>query len=168
MTLHDLNLLDKDRLKEVLFKCCGSTAWVERMVKLFPMDDLVELLEDAEEQWFECSEEDWRQAFTQHPKIGDRESLKKKLATTADWAEDEQSGVTGASDLVIQALIEGNELYEDKFGYIFIVSATGKTAEEILGLLHARIPNPAGEEIRIAADEQNKITKIRLQKLLES
>lgn len=167
MTLHDFNILPKDQLKEELIRCCGAAAWVQRMLPFIPAEDLVELLEDAEEQWWLCSEADWREAFAQHPKIGDIESLQKKFASTANWAAGEQSGMQEASAGTIKALAEGNRQYEEKFGYIFIVCATGKSAEEMLGMLLSRLQNDPEEEIRIAADEQNKITKLRLEKLLE-
>jgi len=167
MTLHELNLLNKEELKQTLFRCCGSWAWVNKMIPFFPADDLVELLEDAEEQWFLCSESDWKEAFAQHPKIGDTASLKKKFAATANWAAGEQGEVNKASDEVLAALMEANRLYEEKFGYIFIVCATGKPAEEMLAILRSRLPNDPAREIQEAADEQNKITKLRLEKLLE-
>jgi 2-oxo-4-hydroxy-4-carboxy-5-ureidoimidazoline decarboxylase len=167
MTLHELNTLPQQRLREELGKCCGSSKWIYKMLDFFPADDLVELLEDAEEQWYKCSEEDWKEAFEHHPKIGDTESLKKKFASTAQWASGEQSGVNAASPEIIEALIAGNLDYEKKFGYIFIVCATGKSAGEMLALLQARLQNDPKEEINIAVDEQNKITKLRLEKLLE-
>ena len=167
MTLHELNTLPVQQLREELLKCCGSQAWVNKMLPFFPAEDLVELLEDAEEQWFKCSEQDWKEAFAHHPKIGDRESLEKKFASTAQWASGEQSGVNTASPQTIEALAKGNNEYEKKFGYIFIVCATGKSAEEMLGLLTARLSNDPAEELEIAADEQNKITKLRLEKLLD-
>ena len=166
MTLHELNILPKDQLKQELFKCCGSNAWVDKMLPFFPADDMVELINDAEDQWYECSEADWLEAFTHHPKIGDVESLKKKFAATAQWASGEQGAVAEASEETLKALAEGNEAYEKKFGFIFIVCATGKSAEEMLQLLQARLPNEKEEEIKIAMDEQNKITQLRLQKLL--
>lgn len=167
MTLHELNTLPRHQLSEELLKCCGSMAWVEKMLHYFPADDLVELLEDAEEQWFLCSEDDWKQAFSHHPKIGDTASLKKKFASTAQWAAGEQAGAKQASPQTIEALAEGNSRYEEKFGYIFIVCATGKSAEEMLELLQERLKNDPKDEIEIAADEQNKITKLRLEKLLD-
>ena len=167
MTLHELNTLPRQQLKAELLKCCGSSAWVNKMLPFFPAEDLVEVLEDAEEQWYKCSEEDWKEAFAHHPKIGDIESLKKKFASTADWASGEQSGVDTASQQTIEALAKGNKAYENKFGYIFIVCATGKSADEMLGLLTTRLLNDPKDEIEIAADEQNKITKLRLEKLLE-
>ncbi|HEX7846500.1 MAG TPA: 2-oxo-4-hydroxy-4-carboxy-5-ureidoimidazoline decarboxylase [Chitinophagaceae bacterium] len=167
MTLHDFNILPKDKLVEELTKCCGSSAWVQKMLPFVPAEDLVELLEDAEEQWWLCSEADWKEAFTHHPKIGDIDSLKKKFASTANWASNEQGAVNTASESTLKALAEGNKQYEEKFGYIFIVCATGKSAEEMLGMLQSRLQNNTTEEIRIAADEQSKITKLRIEKLLE-
>ncbi len=167
MTLHEFNILPKEQLIEALTRCCGSAAWVNKMLPFIPADDMVELLEDAEAQWYECSPDDWKEAFSHHPRIGDVESLTKKFASTAQWASGEQSGVNAASGKTIEELAEGNRLYEEKFGYIFIVCATGKSAEEMLSLLQARLPNVPTEEIEIAAEEQNKITKLRLQKLLE-
>lgn len=167
MTLHELNTLNKQQLIEELTKCCGSSSWVNRMLPFIPADDMIELLEDAEEQWWQCSEDDWKEAFSHHPKIGDVESLTKKFASTAQWASGEQSGVIVASQETIKALAESNHLYEEKFGYIFIVCATGKTAEEMLEMLQSRLRNKPEEEILIAADEQNKIIKLRIEKLLE-
>jgi 2-oxo-4-hydroxy-4-carboxy-5-ureidoimidazoline decarboxylase len=167
MTLHEFNILPKQQLIEELSKCCGSSSWVNRMLKFIPADDMIELLEDAEEQWWQCSEDDWKDAFSHHPKIGDVESLMKKFASTAQWALGEQSGVNVASKETIEALAEGNCLYEEKFGYIFIVCASGKTAEEMLSVLQTRLENNPEEEIKIAADEQNKITRLRIEKLLE-
>jgi 2-oxo-4-hydroxy-4-carboxy-5-ureidoimidazoline decarboxylase len=167
MTLHELNTLPVTQLKEELTKCCGSAAWVNKMLPFFPADDLIELLEDAEEKWFECGEADWKEAFASHPRIGDIESLKKKFASTAQWASGEQSGVSSASLQTIEALAKGNKEYEDKFGYIFIICATGKSANEMLDNLKDRLKNDPEDEIEIAADEQNKITKLRLEKLLQ-
>ena len=166
MTFHELNILPKEILSQELYKCCGSTTWVNKMISLFPMDDLVELLEDAEELWFLCSEKDWREAFSNHPKIGDRESMSKKFSATTEWESDEQSGVSNAPGEVIADLHRLNIEYEKKFGYIFIVNATGKNAAEILSLLEERLSNAPEDEMPIAADEQNKITSIRLQKLI--
>ena len=173
MTFHEFNILSKEQLIEELRKCCGSSAWVKRMLPFIPADDLVELLEDAEDQWYECSEADWKEAFAYHPKIGDIDSLskglpseKKKFASTAQWASGEQSGVNTASMEVLKKLYEGNKLYEEKFGYTFIICATGKSAEEMLENLEERLQNSPKDEIKVAAGEQNKITQLRLEKLL--
>ena len=108
MTLHELNILPKQQLIEELTKCCGSSIWVNKMLPFFPADDLVELLEDAEEQWYLCSEQDWKEAFAHHPKIGDVESLKNKFASTSQWASEEQGGVNKASPQTIETLARGN------------------------------------------------------------
>ncbi len=166
MTLEKLNTITQPQLKEELLKCCGSTSWVKMMMTYFPEDSMEELLEDAAEMWNECSEDDWKEAFSHHPKIGDVESLTKKFAATAHWASGEQNAVNTASKATIEALAEGNRLYVEKFGYIFIVCATGKSTEEMLALLEERLGNKPEDEIKIAAAEQLKITKLRLQKLI--
>ncbi len=166
MKLEALNELSKDQLKEALSKCCGSASWVKKMSDLFPVTSKEILLEQAEKIWFACKEEDWKEAFTHHPKIGDIDSLRKKFASTAAWASGEQSGAAHASQEVLEALSRGNKLYEDKFGYIFIVCATGKSAKEMLEILEGRLPNDAATEIKIAMQEQHKITLLRLEKLL--
>jgi 2-oxo-4-hydroxy-4-carboxy-5-ureidoimidazoline decarboxylase len=167
MTLHELNTMPVEDRIAALLKCCGSTMWVQKMLPFFPADDMVELLEDAEEQWFLCTPADWKEAFAQHPKIGDTGSLTTRFATTAGWAANEQKAVQYADEETIRALAAANHEYEKKFGYIFIVCATGKNATEMIELLNNRLKNNPAEEIENAADEQNKITKLRIEKLLE-
>ncbi|MCW3081512.1 MAG: uraD [Segetibacter sp.] len=168
MTLTELNQLDKPMLKEALTKCCGAKRWVEKMIHIFPTIDLLSLLDKSERIWHQCTEDDWKEAFIHHPKIGDVSTLKEKFASTSKWAEGEQAAVQQTSTEVLEALAEANRLYAEKFGYIFIVCATGKSAEEMLALLQARLPNKSEDEIKIAMEEQNKITQLRLQKLLAS
>lgn len=168
MTLERLNGLNESKRKAVLRMCCGATAWVNKMAAAFPAEDKTALLDKAEKIWFSCSEKDWQEAFTHHPKIGDLDSLKEKFANTVRWAEGEQSGVKHTTQEILEQLAEGNRLYEEKFGYIFIVCATGKSAEEMLIILQSRLSNDPKEEIKIAMNEQNKITKLRLEKLLTS
>jgi len=167
MTLEQLNALPKLALAEALRQCCGAEAWVTGMLEKFPVPDADTLMDDAKTVWFALPEDDWREAFTHHPKIGqDVESLRQKFASTAQWAAGEQGGVQAASEETLQALAAGNTEYEQKFGYIFIVFATGKTADEMLALLQARLLNKPEDEIREAATEQDKITRLRLEKLL--
>ena len=165
MSIAEFDHLDIEKKKEILKQCCGSPAWVEKMLTIPPAEDLIDLFEDAEEKWDECNEADWKEAFSHHPRIGDINSLTGKFASTANWAGEEQSLVKEATKQVLQSLAEGNKLYEEKFGYIFIVCATGKSPEEMLGGLTARLHNSPAEEIKIAMEEQNKITKLRLEKL---
>ena len=167
MNLAELNHLPKPVLAEALRKCCGSTAWVENMLPVFPVADAEALMAEAKIQWNNLRETDWHEAFTHHPKIGGNvEALREKFASTSTWAEGEQAAVKGASQESLDALAAGNEAYERKFGYIFIVCATGKSAGEMRALLQARLPNKPEDEILIAMGEQDKITRLRLEKLL--
>lgn len=165
MTIVEFDHLSMEEKKELLQKCCGSTAWINKMLATGPFKNLSELLDAAKENWYACSKQDWLEAFQHHPKIGDINSIKQKYTNTAAWASNEQSGVNAASDKVLEDLSAGNEDYEKKFGYIFIVCATGKSAAEMLEMLNSRLLNDPEEEIKIAAEEQNNITKIRLEKL---
>jgi 2-oxo-4-hydroxy-4-carboxy-5-ureidoimidazoline decarboxylase len=165
MTIAEFDHLDVEEKKQLLHTCCGSTGWVNNMISALPAEDLVDLLEIAEEQWYACHEADWREAFSHHPKIGDIDSLKEKYASTAQWAEGEQSSVKQASEQTLEQLGEGNQVYEQRFGYIFIVCATGKSADEMLQLLNQRLYNNPEVEIQIAMEEQLKITRLRLEKL---
>ena len=125
-----------------------------------------DLLNKAEAYWQTISKEDWLEACEGHPKIGDVSSLKKKYAHTKQWAGNEQGGMDSASEDVIERLAQGNTDYENKFGYIFIVCASGKTATEMLELLENRLDNSPEKELKIAMGEQSKITQLRLKKLL--
>lgn len=165
MTFAEFDDLNENEKYEALFKCCGSTSWANLMLTIFPVESLADVLVYADEKWAQCDEEDYLEAFMQHPKIGDKNLLREKFAATSAWASNEQSGVNTASDDIIDALAKGNEDYEEKFGFIFIVCATGKSASEMLWLLESRLPNDPEKEIEIAAGEQAKITRIRLEKL---
>ena len=167
MTIETLNKLDKSALESALEKCCGAKKWISQMAAKAPYKDVDQLLEMAGEVWYkECSEEDWREAFTHHPRIGDVGDMAEKYAKTEKWASQEQSGVDVADDKILETLSVGNYLYFEKFEYIFIICATGKSAKEMLESLHARLKNEPAEEIKLAMEEQNKITKLRLKKLL--
>jgi 2-oxo-4-hydroxy-4-carboxy-5-ureidoimidazoline decarboxylase len=165
MTLDEFQNSTISKQRELISQCCGATAWVNKMLTIFPAKSLDEVLKQADLKWNQCDEQDWLEAFEHHPKIGDINSLKQKFANTAQWASNEQSGVNTADDEILQELAKGNDDYEKKFGFIFIVCATGKTAGEMLSILQARLLNDPADEIKIAAAEQSKITQIRLQKL---
>lgn len=147
----------------LLMRCCGSARWVDAMLARRPFGDDASLLSAARDVWFSLDASDWRDAFSHHPKIGDRDALRTRFAATRSLSEREQAGVSGAADGILDALAEGNAAYERRFGFIFIVCATGKTAEEMLGLLCSRIDNDPTREIQIAAAEQAKITALRLE-----
>lgn len=166
MTVEDLNTLSVSSVRTEFARCCGSSAWVEVMLGRRPFKGRENIFSVADEVWRNLTANDWKEAFTHHPKIGEVDSLRKKFAQTSKWAEGEQSGVKSANDDVLAKLAEGNRLYEKKFGYIFIVCATGKSAGEMLQMLQQRLPNEPETEIHNAAAEQAKITRLRLEKLL--
>ena len=133
-----------------------------------PYADIESVYQQSEIAFDELSRDDWRAAFSHHPRIGDVDALRAKfstLATTKEWAGGEQAGARAASDETLRALSEKNAEYESKFGTVFIVCATGKSADEMLQILEARLPNETDDEWQIAAIEQQKITRLRLEKL---
>lgn len=162
-----LNKLDAEQARALLTRCCGAARWVDGMLAVRPFADAEALFAAGDRVWGEMAEADWREAFSHHPKIGGVDSLRAKFASTQTWSAGEQSSVTAATEEVLQGLAEGNRLYEEKFGFIFIVCATGKSAAEMLALLQARLPNDRATELRIAAEEQRKIMQLRLAKLLD-
>lgn len=153
-------------LRARLTTCCGSARWVDGMLAQWPFADVSTLLQAAESIWWSLDEADWLQAFACHPKIGDVDSIRRKYAAQATWSLQEQGGVHGASEAVLHGLAQGNAAYEAKFGFIFLVCATGKTADQMLALLAQRLPQDRPTELRVAAGEQAKITALRLHKWL--
>jgi allantoicase len=141
-----------------LASCCASKEWVRQMLASRPFDGGSELLAGAETIWWELDPQDWKEAFAAHPRIGEKP---KSL-----WAAEEQSGTEAAPSDTMRALADINREYEKRFGHIFIVFATGKTADEMLAIARQRMQNPPEQELRIAAGEQLKITKLRLMKLV--
>jgi 2-oxo-4-hydroxy-4-carboxy-5-ureidoimidazoline decarboxylase len=162
MALPRVDSASIEEARDLLRRACGSTQWVDRMLARRPFETLEALLGAARAEWFALGAADWLQAFADHPRIGDRESLGRKFPETHDLASREQAGVADAGDDVLTALAEGNVAYEDKFGYIFIVCATGLDAETMLAMLRERLDNDPWTELRIAAEEQAKITALRL------
>lgn len=161
MTLSVFNTLNKEAAAKHLHDCCGSTKWVSDIMEHFPFASEKELVNQSTKIWYDdCSQADWRESFTHHPKIGDVKSLTEKFAGK------EQAGVAVATSETIQALAQANTDYENKFGFIFIVCATGKSANEMLQLLLDRLKNTVDEELHIAMGEQQKISIIRFKKLL--
>jgi OHCU decarboxylase len=165
MNLTQINTWPEDAASEAFRRCCGSARWAKRMVQQRPFDSEAALFESADRIWRELARLDWLEAFAAHPRIGDLDALRAKFAVTAAWAAREQAGVDGAPDDLLRELAQENCRYEARFGYIFIVCATGKTAAEMLALLKERLTNDPSEEIQIAAAEQAKITRIRLEKI---
>lgn len=160
------NQLSEPEARALLLDCCHCEAWATELVKKRPFSSLTEIQECGAQLFLELGEPCWLEAFRGHPKIGDVGSLRKKYASTLDTARSEQGGTQGASDETLRRLQRLNDDYERRFGFIFIVFATGKTAEQMLAILETRLRNSREEELRNAAAEQNKITKLRMEKLL--
>jgi OHCU decarboxylase len=157
-----LNALSEDDALEAFLTCCGARRWAEQMTAGRPYVDETHLQSIAREVWHELAAADWLQAFAAHPQIGEKPGPCSK---TAAWSAGEQAGMANAADATRSALAAANRRYQDKFGWIFIVCATGKSAEEMLTLLRQRLDNDPAQELRIAAAEQEEITLLRLHKL---
>jgi allantoicase len=140
-----------------LKKVCGSMRWVDAMLAARPFASWDALVSTAQEKWFSLDLAGWLEAFAAHPRIGERK---------AGWSSQEQSGTRGASEETMHALAELNLAYEEKFGFLYLVCATGRTADDMVASLHHRMQNDRDTELRIAAEEQAKIIAIRLEKLV--
>ena len=159
------SLFDDDLVAE-LKTCCGSETWARGVASRRPFGSLDALATTSDNVWRSLGPNEWTEAFKAHPRIGERTAQAEQAAQARHWSEHEQARVTTADAKTLDALTQGNRDYEAKFGHIFLVCATGKSAEELLALLRARMPNDANAEIAIAADEQRKITRLRLEKLV--
>lgn len=164
--LERLNSLPPADAERELLACCGSREWAHRVAAARPFPDAAALLERADAVWAELGEADWREAFRGHPRIGESEAQAGQTGRERAWSAGEQAGMGTAAGATRRALAEGNRAYEERFGFIYIVCATGRTADEMLALLRARLANDPAAEIRVAAEEQRRITRLRLEKLL--
>ncbi len=160
------NLLSaQDAIQEIL-ACCGSETWAHQLVARRPIPDESSLVAASDEIWGLLSIEDWLQAFSKHPRIGERKAPAEAPSTSAIWSAQEQQSVTAAGESIQAALVQGNLEYEQRFGRVFIECATGKSAAEMLEILSLRLRNDDATELQEAAEEQRKITNIRLKKWL--
>lgn len=166
MTLDELNTLDNDAASAWFEQCCASSTWIEKMVNTRPYSSIHALEDIAKKAWQACTNNDFLEAFKAHPMIGDVDSLRKKFANTKAIAAGEQSGAASAPDAVLHALKEANQAYLDKHGFIFIICATGLSAETMLEELQKRLPNSTDEELQNAAAQQINITLLRINKAL--
>lgn len=167
MAVAELDKMTESAAAELLADCCGSSRWVSGMIAARPFGSRDSVLSAADRIWSSLSASDWVEAFEHHPRIGERTSAVAQGERGAEWSSREQAGIETAGDDVRKALAGVNQEYERRFGYIYIVCATGKTPEEMLALAHKRLRNAAAAEVRVAAEEQRKITRMRLEKLLE-
>lgn len=164
--LNWLNQLPREEAEREFFKCCGCQAWALLMTDSRPFATRETLFHHAQRNWELLPSHQKQEIFAHHPRIGDIASLEKRFASTAQWSKQEQAGMEKAELSVLQALAKANRDYEARFGYIFLVCASGKSPQEMLKILQARLTNEADVEFNVAMLEQGKITKLRLEKLL--
>ena len=163
--LERINQASTSEAESMFEDCCGSETWASMMTKMRPFESEDELMKIAAAVWNDLRTEDWLEAFAAHPAIGETKAVPAE-ARSAEWSASEQAGMNSADEVVRRELADANRAYHQKFGFIFIVCATGKTAEEILNLCRTRLANDRKTEIANASMEQQKITEIRLRKLL--
>ena len=154
------NELSHDEAVGALLLICHSRRWAEQVADLRPYDDADALYKAADEIWLGLQPEDWLEALDGHPRIGERGG------TSAESSQVEQAGVSRAAD-VQAALAAGNRDYEDRFGHIFLISAANRSAEEILANLRSRLDNNPDTEVKVAAEQHRRITRLRLGRLLD-
>ena len=161
-----LNSLPHEEAVKALLQCCGSNRWAENIARTRPYPDLETLIQSANDTWWSLQQADWLEAFRSHPKIGEKKAADPVSDRSRQWSGQEQAGVAAASRETVDALAALNWAYEQKFGFIFIICATGKSSEEMLAALKNRLENEPATELPIAAAEQSKITELRLKKLI--
>lgn len=155
-----LNALAPDGAEALLLTCCGSNAWAQQVAAARPFDTFEDLLATADRVWWSLDRLDWLEAFAAHPQIGDKAG--------SAWSREEQAGTHGADAATLDELRRLNDEYAARFGYVFIICATGRTGAEMLEALKQRLQNDPEAELRIAAEEQRQITHLRLSKLVQT
>jgi len=160
------NLASRENAAHEVLACCGSRAWASQMALARPLADLESLLAAADHIWLSLNPNDWLEAFHSHPRIGESVAKATVAPRSAGWSHQEQRDVAAAEEQLKLALAEANRAYEQKFGHIFIVCASGKSAAEILAILRRRMHNDGDTELREAAEQQRHITRLRLKKWL--
>jgi OHCU decarboxylase len=166
-SLREFNRHNREAAAEALMTCCGSPRWAAELADARPFEDLEALISRAGSIWRGLTPVDWLEAFSHHPKIGGKKAQRSQTEQERKWSEQEQAAVVATKEESLEELERLNRAYENRFGYIFIVCATGKSTDEMIGLLRARTENDPETELRIAAREQQKITELRLRKLFE-
>ncbi len=166
MSTSALDCLPDAEARAALVRCCGSSRWVETMLGQRPWTSANNLYATAERVWWELAPADWLEAFSHHPRLGDRDLLRERFAATREWSANEQAGTAAADEATLAALAAGNLLYERRFGHVFLLCASGKSAAAMLAALEARLGNEPTAELAIAAGEQAKILRLRLEKLV--
>lgn len=163
-----LDTMPAGRAAALLADCCGSSRWVTAMLSRRPFGTVDRLLAASTEVWHSLDSDDWLEAFAHHPRIGERASDRPQGAHGAAWSQSEQAGVDGARDTTRDALVRINRAYEQRFGFIYIICASGRSAEEMLEIANGRMQHDLSQEIVVAAAEQHAITQRRLATLLNT
>lgn len=165
--LDHLNTLPQPDAIDEFMKCCGSQRWAQRMVINRPYLSLDDLCVKAGDLWWDLDRDDWLEAFRSHPRIGEKKAASNVSREALEWSGQEQAGIDEAQSQTLTELARLNQEYEAKFGFIYIVCASGKSSEEMLEILSSRINNDAEHELTIAAREQARITELRLRKMIQ-
>ena len=166
VSLEQINAIPAAACAELFAACCGSSRWVSGLVARRPFASLEELRRIGDEIWWSLNVDDWREAFTHHPRIGGTQSASPQSERASSWSAGEQAAVTTAAAAARTELAAINDEYEEKFGFIYIVCAAGRSANELLEIARRRLTNDRDTELRVAADEQRQITNLRLGKLI--
>jgi 2-oxo-4-hydroxy-4-carboxy-5-ureidoimidazoline decarboxylase len=164
ISVNELDALSRDEAAALFSACCGSKRWTSAMIARRPFGTLESVLHAADEEWQRLAPSDWREAFAHHPRIGEVRAASRVAATAQGWSAGEQARAASADEQVKESLAGAQREYEARFGHIFLICATGKTAEQILAAVHARMGNDPDTELRVAAEEQRRITRLRLMK----
>jgi 2-oxo-4-hydroxy-4-carboxy-5-ureidoimidazoline decarboxylase len=164
MNLKEFNSLSPSEAETALRDCCGSSRWSRQMEAGRPFRSVQDLFERADSIWLNLDRPDFLEAFACHARIGEKATVGSE--SSRQWSENEQAGTQNSEDKVKTDLAEGNRAYQERFGYIFIICATGKSGQEMLALLQQRLQNEHAKELKIAVEQQRLITRLRLQKLL--
>jgi 2-oxo-4-hydroxy-4-carboxy-5-ureidoimidazoline decarboxylase len=165
-TLARWNALPQEEAVAEVLSCCGSRAWGQRLASMRPLANEASLFAAAETCWQSLGEEDWLEAFRSHPRIGEQHAQNKTSTASAAWSRSEQSQMKEADAVILKRMQQGHRSYEERFGRIFIVCATGKQPGEMLCILEQRLGNNPAQELIVSAAEQQKITQLRLRKWL--
>ena len=166
MTLERLNAMPAAEAEKVLLDCCASREWARRVVAARPFADREALFRAAEKMWIGLARSDWLEAFRAHPRIGEAKAPSEASPRQRAWSEGEQARAARADDKLRAELASLNEEYEAMFGFIFIICAANLSTKQIIDAMLDRMKNDAGTELRVAAGEQARITRLRLEKLL--
>jgi 2-oxo-4-hydroxy-4-carboxy-5-ureidoimidazoline decarboxylase len=160
------NALPEMEAEEEILPCCGSQHWAQELTRLRPFATPQELFEASDRVWLGLAPEDWDEAFRSHPRIGQRKAPAGATKQSAAWSREEQNGIDEESAATLAELVRGNEEYEARFGRVFLVCATGKSAAEMLEMLKIRLQNDPTTELHEVAEQQRQITQLRLRKWL--